>query len=225
MFKYSEEKFIDLMCRYGHVRIGTLHDYRKGEIRGVSDINEGSKEITHTQGYLYIEDSDNVGDLKNNIDYKAIDFFNGKKIEKCKGLTMSGNTFSKKIVHPNCFVYCTSVCYSEEVMKKFENASSCAWVSDISRFYNIITEHLTQKYKVINDGLTLVKYKPRAEKWNGFNNGVSPLILKEEQFSGQYEIRAFWNTKEQNIEPVYITDFRLCACVKKLNISHHQRSG
>lgn len=200
-FRYSGQKYNDALLALGNVRIGTLHDFRKTEHKqGIADVNEGKKRVSHHIPYATDKD---VG----SIHLDALKTFRAIDLGGATNVVLENISVSQEFDHPDCFVHCTSVKYSFDVLRQFGGADSCVEISDLAGFYQRLTETLNSIVPVQFLTLSQVQYMKRHEDWNGRDWGVHPALIKEPEFIRQVELRAIWIPKfSGNISPIVIND-------------------
>ena len=214
MYRYSKRQFSKLLLEKGNIRIGTLHDFRRSEHkRGISDPQEGKKEVSHRVRDLHIDDLGNVlsGTSK---DADALKAFGLVRRGPGAGTTIvRGAIGIHTFDQADCFVLCTSKTLSREIMLEFEGADSCVRIVDIANFYNRLTVLLQRVVPVTFRGIHEIRYQDRREAWNGRDWGFHPALIKEVQFKKQSEIRAIWAPAgNRQIEPVIVEDPWLRTC-------------
>lgn len=200
-FRYSGQKYNDALLALGNVRIGTLHDFRRTEHKqGIADVNEGKKRVSHHIPYATEKD---VG----SIHLEALKQFNAINLEGSTDVILENVSVSQEFDHPDCFVHCTSVKYSSDVLRQFDGADSCVEISDLFGFYRRLTETLNSIVPVQLFTLSKVRYMKRHEQWNGRNWGIHPALMKEPEFVRQVEFRAIWIPKFPGaISPIVVND-------------------
>lgn len=200
-FRYSGQKYNDALLALGNVRIGTLHDFRRTEHKqGIADVNEGKKRVSHHIPYATDKD---VG----SIHLDALKKFRAIDLGGATNVILENISVSQEFDHPDCFVHCTSVKYSSDVLRQFDGADSCVEISDLAGFYKRLTETLNSIVPVQFLTLSQVQYMKRHEDWNGRNWGVHPALIKEPEFIRQVELRAIWIPKFSGvISPIVIND-------------------
>lgn len=217
MYRYSEKRYNEATVTNGEIRIGTLYDFRKTEHKQkIQDPKEGKKAVT-----LTIE----------NLDGKSIDDMVRENSEHLAqfgaSLPMSGTGSIERVQHlksfnaPDCFILCTSKYKSAQTMAEFEGADSCIEIVNIDSFYKYLTMALKKKTGINLEfqGIHEIKYQNREEKWNGNNFGIDPILIKEEEFTQQGELRAIWKPLYKvEIEPIIITDIRIAKRCKRISV-------
>ncbi len=197
-FKYAESKFNHSLLTEGGIRVGTLYDFRNTEHKdGIADAFEGKKLITH---YAESASSNDV----DSIHTRALSAYGAVKYGPNVEIVMQGATFIREINHPDMYVYCVSSVYSKKTASQFPDADSCVEIHDQNCFYNHITEALNKITPVDFLGFQRVRYMDRNQSWNGFDwdESINPALIKEFEFSDQFEVRACWLPKEQgSIKP------------------------
>lgn len=216
LYRYSEKKYNDSLLALGNVRIGTLHDFRRTEHKaGIADGMEGKKEVVHHIDYFEMKPGpESVSSVHN----RAIQTF-GMSSQLGLGSIMEDCTFIKTFHDPDCFIHCTSFKLSRDVMREFENADSCVEIFDPAGFYKQLTYSLHKVIPVKHIAIQLVQYKTRDEVWNGKDFGLPATIIKEEKFSGQFEVRCIWQPMfEGPIKPTVLNDIALLRFCRNINI-------
>lgn len=202
-FRYSVRKYNDSLLSLGNLRIGTLHNFRKSEHKkGISDPYEGMKIVSH---YIPdINDADKDMHLKALRDYKAIEFADSTNV------MLTNIQMRQEFNVPDCFVHCISSVYSRSAMDSLEGADSCVAIRDVKKFYERLTTTINLHIPVDLVALKRVRYLARNQQWNGKDWGDHPALIKESEFSPQFEIRAIWSPKfEGLISPICINDIGL----------------
>lgn len=201
IYKYGERVWSDLLMSDGSVRIGTLHDYRESEHkRGISDPTEGKKSIHHAVEYY--NSSYPVG-----INHAAVENISPFRSNGFDDCIISGINFVREFSADDCFIHCASYVLSTEVMAQFDRADSCVEIIRPSAFYKRLTEIINRNTSVHFYGLRRVIYANRNEAFNGRDFGVRPDLIKDPEFSPQYEVRAIWIPKvKKRIKPFSIQD-------------------
>jgi hypothetical protein len=209
MFRYSLQQYNDSLITMGSIRVGTLHDFRRSEHKkGISDPQEGKKTLQHSIDEREQFDSD---------DHRAkmLEELVGIKLAKGGKADLSFVDIQKNFDHPDCFILCSSMQYSLDTMSQFEEANSCLEIYDQKTFYDVLTETLNRDTPVIFHGSFKVKYQSRVEKWTGKDWGQHPALIKEPEFSEQYELRAIWQPRDDRaIQPQKLVNFKLGACCR-----------
>lgn len=203
-FRYAPRKYSDSLLALGNVRIGTLHDFRRSEHkRGIADANEGKKVVVHHTPFVTTED-------EGSIHLRAFKEFGAIDIGDSHGCTFKDITVQKTFDMPDCFVHCISSKLSVDVMREFEGADSCLEITRPIEFYERLTRTLSSIVPVSLYCISDVKYRTREELWNGNDWGHHPALIKESEFSDQYEVRAIWIPRFNGvIAPVVVNDVEL----------------
>jgi hypothetical protein len=194
----------------GILRVGTLSDFRSAEHkRGISDPQEGRKEVSHTIKSL-VANPDEV-ESGATRDLKSINAFGFiKLLPGASNSSFENVTFRRTFASPDCYVLCFAKRASKETMREFEGADSCLSISDPHAFLALLTRVLQQIRPVVFRGLFEVVYQNKSESWNGNDWGHHPALVKELQFERQCEVRALWSSEgSADIQPVILGDFRL----------------
>ena len=206
----------------GVIRVGTLHDFRRAEHnKGITDPQEGKKYVSHLIDQLQIADSEDPN-IKDNIDFRALEAFGVAKIRNSKNITFQNITVSQSFDAQDCYILCTSKICSKETMRQFEGADSCVEIIDIDSFYSVLTYTLNSITPVIFRGIHEVLYQNREEHWNGQSWGRHPAVIKETKFIKQGELRAIWQPLSKHpISPVILGNYRLGAFCRKVSIGRY----
>ena len=217
MYKYNENRFTESLLNLGILRVGTLYDFRKSEHKnGIADPTEGKKTVNHHIEDLHIPDSSD-SKYKESSDARALEAFRAIKIEGATNITIQNSSLSQVFDVPDCFIFCTSKIKSKKVMQQFEGADSCLHITDTRAFYSHLTDVINAIVPVRFKGIHEIIYQDRHEKWNEFDWGHHPAVIKEREFSDQYEIRAIWEPKyKMPIQPLILANYKLCSTFKKV---------
>ncbi len=202
MYRYSASRYTQSLLKLGCIRVGTLHDFRRLEhSRGIADPQEGKKLVTH-----WIEDFSAGRRLE--IDSKAITEFGVASGDLSK-FTMTGCHIARSFDESDVYILCFSSRCSSETMAQFEGTDSCLEILDTSKFLNRLTETISLISPVVFQGCYEVVYGERRHPWNGEDWGQHPSLLKETEFSKQYEFRAIWKSEANGpIEPLILCDYQ-----------------
>ena len=204
LYRYSEKKWNDALIERGSVRIGTLQDFRKAEHKpGISDPFEGKKKVVHT-----IDNWDSAKEIPGFPSYHA-------RSAEALGIIRLGQTsqikiqnieFVRNLEDPDCFIYCTSHRLHKDVMGQFKGADSCVEIYDYVGFYECLTEVLNKIIPVKCGGIHQIRYASRTEICNGNDLGITPMGIKDPEFSGQCEVRAVWDpvNPDKPIAPIIL---------------------
>jgi len=220
MYRYSTKQYNSQLLSMGIIRIGTLYDFRNTEHnKGVADVQEGKKKVSHHINELHIANSDDPN-IKCNIDFNSLEKFGAVKFNgDVKDVTFRNVNVSKSFDVPDCFILCTSKTCSKETMHQFEGADSCVQIIEIESFYRALTDSLNSLTPVIFQGIYEVIYQDREETWNGRDWGRHPAVIKEIDFIKQNEFRAIWQPRCKNyISPVITGNYRLGAFCRNVSI-------
>lgn len=209
MYKFIRSDYASLMRLYGHIRIGTLHDFRRTEhAQGISDPKEGKKSVNHKIEKLVVGPS-NWDAQQNNPDFQALSKLGNIEVQQGAHLFMFGTGIQRTIDSEDCFIYCLSHKYSIDMYSLFDDANTCLEITDPVKFFACITEELTKICPVNFEGFHKVKYQKREEKWNGNDLGLDPILIKEDEpkYRDQQELRALWKTPPER--PIGV-EFIIC---------------
>lgn len=133
----------------GVVRIGTLYDFRRMEHRsGIADPTEGTKEVFHHIGNLFIADSEDPG-ARASLHMRALEEFHAVKISNSRNITFRNVGLSRKFNNPDCYLFCTSAVHSRATMAQFEGTDSCVEIIDVQGFYRLLTASLNALNPVV----------------------------------------------------------------------------
>lgn len=215
MYRYSREEFSQKLIEIGSIRVGTLHDFRRTEHKaGIADPQEGKKLVTHHIPFAVMDNHDS---------------FHGRAAKEFRAFDLEGsgpgNIFvncgmGRQFDESDCFILCFSSRKSKDVMSEFEGANSCVKITDHKSFLKQVTNSLMAHTPVNFCGFYKVKYGPRKEAWNGSNWGANPAVIKEIEFSNQFEYRAIWQPSfSQTISPLIIENEHLTEFCQMVNIS------
>jgi hypothetical protein len=213
LYRYSSQKYNDMLMNEGTTRIGTLFDFRRSEHKaGIADPSEGKKLVFHDVHDWAIDNE--IPGLPSKT-MRAMSEVGMIKFAPGGGQRMTGVRIARDIQTPDYFIHCSAHKLSREVMKQFEGADSCVELKSPGEFYGHLTEALNKIVPVRFEGLHIIKYSDREEEWNGKDYGTPGLLIKELEFEGQCEVRAIWTPlTDKPIEPVI---------VRNMNITKHLR--
>jgi hypothetical protein len=175
----------------GVVRVGTLYDFRRSEHRaGISDPQEGKKVVQH-----HIESVAFYGNrahsAKGDIDIRAIRDF-GVFEGTGEGIHFRNISVSRPVVDPDCYVFCMCLSNSKNKFKSFDGTDFIVEILHASEFIRCLNQIMSSTMQADSKGIFRVQYRSRLEPWNGNDWGVSPVTIKEPEYSDQEEIRAVW---------------------------------
>ncbi|MFJ7281902.1 hypothetical protein [Pseudomonas sp. NPDC099000] len=201
-YKFSERKYLESFFNMGNVRIGTLFDFRSSEHKqGIADPTEGTKIIRRN---FHFPDGPSEEDIAAMVSMRIAD------PESAKHITMINSPARRRGFSEDCFIYCTSAYSSKSIMSEFGSADSCYELYNGNAFYDRITSALNEIVPVRFVAIEAVHYRTRTEEWSASGDGRHPSFIQEEEFSGQFEVRAIWAPREKiEIAPVVINDIGL----------------
>ncbi|WP_311880982.1 MULTISPECIES: hypothetical protein [unclassified Pseudomonas] len=200
VFKYSETIHSQNLLSRGNIRVGTLHDFRKAEHKkGIADANEGKKQVSFN---IPSANTDTLSEKQK----KSFEQFGGFVMGKGVRANLTNFNQIKSFNHQDCFIHCTSERYSANTLAQFDKADSCVEISDLEAFYEVLTRALNAITPVELMCVSRVHYKGRAEEWNGEDWGTHPALIKEPEFQEQYEVRAIWRPKGDDVLSHIILD-------------------
>lgn len=201
-YKFSERKYLDSFFNMGNVRIGTLSDFRGAEHKiGIADAKEGSKII---QRHFHFPDGPTEEDIAAMVSMRLAD------PETAKHIRMTNVPAFRKAFSEDCFIHCTSAYSSKRIMSEFEGSDSCYEIYNGKAFYDRLTSALNEIVPVRFVAVEAVHYRSRVEEWSSEGHGWHPMFIKEQEFSGQFEVRAVWAPRERGaVTPVIINDIGL----------------
>ena len=221
MYRYSQKIFNDSLAAMGVIRVGTLHDFRRSEHKqGISDPNEGTKSVSHEVN-LFARNTEDAF-KHHGKDIEALDKFGVAKIDKdmqLNNFVMGNCKVTKGFNEPDCFILSSTFHKSNKMYDEFEGSDSCIEITNISNFYNDLTNTINTLSPVIFRGIHEVIYQDREEAWNGLDWGHHPALIKEELYRPQGELRAIWQPRfNQPIRPMIVGNYRLGASVSFVDI-------
>ncbi|GLH47620.1 hypothetical protein [Pseudomonas lactis] len=214
LYKYSENRWADLLLSDGSVRIGTIFDFRRSEHkRGIADAAEGVKSIYH--GIEYYNSNESSG-----IDRSAVANLGPFVSKKGGGFSLSNLTLEREFKSPDAYVHCTAHSLSKDVLEQFEGADSCVEIVRPSAFYKHLTEVINKIVPVHYYGLHRIVYSARREAFNGENFGRRPDLIKDPEYELQCEVRAIWmpRSKCKLIAPINIHEKALVKFCRKAEL-------
>ncbi|MDD3937386.1 hypothetical protein [Rhodoferax sp.] len=219
MYKYTEKQFASQFFNMGRLRIGTLHNFRRTEHkRGIVDVDEGKKSVSHHIDVLHIADSQ-APENDGNIDFRSLDAFQAVSLNNGSNILFKNVRLTKKIESQDFFVYSTSASRSRKTMREFEGADTCIEIFDPDNFYKLLTKPLNSITPVRFLGVKAVTYKNRSEEWNGVDSGTHPSLIKSTDYIPQFEVRAIWSPLvESTIEPVITAHCRLGEFCREIHL-------
>lgn len=173
----------------GKIRIGSLYDFRNIEKYGeeTGDDGEGTKELYTTQKHVH------EGNIPRFLQ-DAIKVGPGSHFE---WIIDGDHKVSRKFSDPNCYVYCVSMDFSEDRMRRMQH-DACVVIEHESYFHHI---HNAIKPKLVSGSkgvLCSVHYGPRYLHHSD-DHDIPLAAIKPERFRYQQEARAIWlpcNEKE-----------------------------
>lgn len=208
LYRYSSNRNNNALNVLGNIRIGTLHDFRRDEHkRGIADAWEGRKIVHHH--------IDNLLEGPNSArNQQAMSAFNViRHADPSRPGNMVNIGVGIEFNEPDCYVHCTSYRLSKEVMQEFDGTESCLEIANPRGFYDRLTESMGKLVSIHEESFKLeaVRYQPRIEQYNFRDWGDDAAYIKDEEFKGQFEIRATWLPKSRSeiLKPVILNDVGL----------------
>ena len=196
VYKYLSPEFAQLFVEKGSVRIGTLDEYRQreqaGDIR--ADAGEGTRTTTSAPFPVrYVNGSHVHQRLKEHgICVKGGVFTNGE------------NAYVHEQRHPNCYLYCVSEIYSDQLKERFGGA--CVAISEGIRFFDLLKACLASRLPL--HGVTVQEsvvdrclYDERRHPYYD-QPRKHTCFLKPPRFADEAEIRALWVVNSQDIQGI-----------------------
>lgn len=218
MYRYSAKSYNKALLNMGCIRVGTLHDFRKSEHkRGIADPQEGKKEVFHHIDNAFFDINDD--NSMHSRAAKEFRFIKGVGQVHCENVT-----FAMGFNEPDCYILCISSKQSQFVMDQFEGADTCIEIINPRLFYHQLTLALNDITPVIFRGVHEAIYQNKKEPWNGINWGHHPALVKEPEFTDQYELRAIWQPRiSTQIEPVILGSHELGRACQEITIKSNPR--
>ena len=109
-----------------------------------------------------------------------------------ENITIRNSNLSRAISARDAFILCASSRNDEATRAQFEGAETCVEISDPEEFARALTPCLSARQPVQFLGRHPVRYQPRSETFNGRDFGLAPELIKDPEYSQQYEWRAIW---------------------------------
>jgi hypothetical protein len=215
LYRYSSQKYNDMLMKEGSTRIGTLFDFRRTEHKaGIADPSEGRKLVFHDVHDWSIDNEVPGAPSKTMRSMSEVGMIN---FGPGGGQRMSGITLAREIQTPDYFIHCSAHKLSHKVMEQFEDADSCVEIMDPDEFYGHLTQSLNEITPVRFEGIFVIKYTKREEEWNGQDYGTPGLLIKEREFKEQCEVRAVWSPRAgEKIEPVIVRNMNITRRLRRV---------
>ena len=195
LYRYLPPIWADRMVRYGSVRIGTLHDFRRIE---ALDPERGDKEegvrTSLTDGHARI------------VEGKDLPWFVKETLTIPSGVKFAFEEGAVLKVQQNAtdaYVYCTCSRFDESLMHRFGGA--CVTITDSEEFFRAITRALDgwDQYGIrLISGFLLgpCEYESREQTWPNVKQ-YNPVFRKPPGYAHQSEVRAVWTSPATSISP------------------------
>jgi hypothetical protein len=182
LYKYLKRSYADDLITRGTVRIGTLYEYRKIDLKNTArtDFMEGSQ-------IFRVEGSISTSRPSAGLDYI-------RRFTNFQGSELSGdNAFVHEIGSPDCYLYCTTSSFDERAMSEFGD-DACVRIIDPHAFFEIITAELARRALVKSAAVVAeCIYGPKSQPFTSDNPGkLAGWRLKPMAHAHQREVRAMW---------------------------------
>lgn len=194
VYRYmDDEKFLDMFCE-GKIRISTLEKCRNYENQEQGDKDEGKETYTIT----HMTDND--------TNWRS-------KAEKA-GLFLGENSCNATFIDcsstkrlPDGLVLCTTARRDDG---KFANhfGKFCVKIKDVDKFYELITNELSQQFKLYDGDHKRITYREQHYKDDELPPGKIGFV-KRQKYSWQEEYRFLWLLK--NFGPCEVIDINIPA--------------
>ena len=227
LYRHSSIEINKKLLSLGVVRIGTLYDFRNTEHgKGIADETEGKKTLTRAiqqedilKGKRFAIDDPDGNEMEVFICQDSI----GLGYGICRGINSNFNinsaTMSHGINSKDLFIYCLSSSQSVKTMALFSGANSCVEITQLSGFFTVLTEAISNIVPVTFLGYQAVAYTDREETWDGKDTGINPALIKPKSYAKQYEFRAVWKPHADiEINPMIICDHRLVQFCREVKL-------
>jgi len=177
-----KRKYAEQFLSEGKLRIGSLYDFRNIEKYGeeTGDEGEGTKELYTEQKHVH---ENNIPDFLKG----AIKVGGGSKID----IIIDGdNTIDRKFEDPNLYIYCVSLDFNEDRMRKIGH-DACLVIEDQSFFQHM---HNAMKTKIApnTQGVLSSVYYGSRRYLHTRDPNIPMAVIKPERFRYQNEARAIW---------------------------------
>ena len=189
LFKYMRKEHALALLERGHIRIGTLYEYRNVERYGtaIGDTEEGVKNL-HLDGSGETWDASTIPEF-------ARTFFNlgpGGAVTLQPGIRLDVPQQS-----PEYFLFCASSAFDKKAMQAF-GYDSCVVIEDPSRFFKALSH--TFRHKGSFEGVYECQYGPRSVPYDR-DDGMHPALIKDPAYAYQKEVRALWRPRSSRPVP------------------------
>lgn len=183
----------------GHLRIGTLYDFRDEERLGseIGDKDEGTKTLT-TDGYHLI-DTKNSNTIPRWLEGYLDGAFKPVGDDARLQIHAQGGVRLRLTVRDR-YVFCASFEFDSALIKNGEY-DTCIEIFDPKSFFYTLSKKLKYNASYLAMGNCL--YKPRIILGEQ-DQGQDPSFIKEDRYSYQKEFRAIWSANNSSIEPLFI---------------------
>lgn len=183
-FKYLKAEYATSMLRYGRMRIGTLHDFRRVEHYDAAraDIDEGVHKLD-----ILVEQSVHHRGHEPTIQYYLDQF--GVEISYSTNTRVTGSIHSE-----NCYIYSFSDKLNWTMANDFD-ADACVIIWDIKKLIETMIASDDLDVELIELGP--VRYVEDSHDVRKLGR-IAPAFIKKRQFSSQDEWRLILPPKQRS---------------------------
>jgi len=188
IYKFVSRRNLDRFFDTGSIRIGTLHDFRKTEAHGKwrGDEFEGKSDIMQRVA------------SKNQIDKGS---FLSTFINAPAGVQITDCIFIERRDFPNCYVFCTSSYFTDELFQHWhekEGVDACYEIFDWIGYHREISHSLVSRADGL--GSAYVTYVEGDIDGESEGRHIYPPFIKKMEYEWQSEFRGVWLHKAPSID-------------------------
>ena len=198
IYKYMKKQHLRKFLKDGLIRIGTLYDFRDIEKHGdeIGDKDEGTKTLT-TDGYHFI-DSENIDTIPA---WYREHFENTFKLNEGASLQIHARDGVRvRLTVPDRYVFCASYDFDGSLIENGEY-DACLKIVNPLAYFSAISQKLKNRATWLGYGRC--RYRSRIILGHQ-DHGIEPSLIKENRYEYQKEVRAIWESRNEEIEPIII---------------------
>ena len=194
VYKYATPEHAMRMIESGSFRRGTLYEYRSLEGQDVrGDFGEGTHTTTSRREATTYEDGSDV--------HRALRQ-TGINVEGTI-VTNNENAVHYRQQHPDCYLFCVSDMYSEELVDQFGGRGVV--ITNVPRFLRALNECIVHRLEsmgiaVLEAAFARCMYDARQKPYDELHF-AHPCLTKPPHFSKEREWRAVWRVNRGTLFP------------------------
>ncbi len=197
LFKYIESKYVMGMLAFGHLRIGTLYDFRKVEQYGteIGDKDEGKKTEFEDNESFTLENAPPLAQEMTKGMYASVD---------ASTVSFNDCIFDKTYESSDCYVYCVTKEFNQDVMVA-SGYDACVRIDNPDMFFHNLSKCIEKKRRIIDGLLDSCVYMNRRQHYSE-RNDLHPALIKPPSLMHQKEVRSIWTPAEgEKVAPFLVT--------------------